>query len=400
MSHRLISKICLLMLGSVVFASGCGGGSNGGVGVGGTGNTSTPNTAASTPVTASGPITGFGSVIINGIRFDDSSALVVKDATGLAASALRLGMTVEVTGTKNADGLTGTAERIRVYSELKGPVQAINLATNTLTILGSAINIAPGTVIEGAADLTLVKVNDIVEAYGLRNLGTGEISATRLEIEPIAPGSPPTVSTVTLNGMVQNINSVSNRFSVNGQLIDHSNATLSGVLGNGVSVRIIGTILSTSTVLAAQTISVLTNTSPAEGRQIEIEGIVSNYVNRAQFKINGSAVDASNGSLSATAIGRLANGARCQAKGLAMNGIVIATFLDCSGGSSNTIYEISGAITTFASRASFVVRGQTIDATNAIFSNGNASNLAVGRRVEIKGPVSGGLLRATSVSFE
>ena len=46
-----------------VVAAGCGGGTDvAGVGSGGTG--------APTPVFASGPITGFGSVIVDGIRFD------------------------------------------------------------------------------------------------------------------------------------------------------------------------------------------------------------------------------------------------------------------------------------------------------------------------------------------
>ena len=61
------------------------GGDDGGVGSGGTGSF------------ASGTITGFGSIIVNGVRYDDSEARVV-DAAGKVGSSrdLQLGMVVEV----------------------------------------------------------------------------------------------------------------------------------------------------------------------------------------------------------------------------------------------------------------------------------------------------------------
>ena len=47
---------------------------------------------------ASGPITGLGSIIVNGIRYDDSQARVERDDDGSnqSAAALKLGMMVEV----------------------------------------------------------------------------------------------------------------------------------------------------------------------------------------------------------------------------------------------------------------------------------------------------------------
>ena len=54
-----------LLLAAFALLTGCGGG--GGVDSGGTGVT---------PSVSAGPITGFGSVIVAGVRFDDSTATV------------------------------------------------------------------------------------------------------------------------------------------------------------------------------------------------------------------------------------------------------------------------------------------------------------------------------------
>src|SRR5690606_36947233 len=74
----------------------CGGGGDGGgfastgVGSGGTG-------MFASSVSVSGPIRGFGSIIVNGIRFDDSNASISlgDDNGGLRSADLRLGMMVE-----------------------------------------------------------------------------------------------------------------------------------------------------------------------------------------------------------------------------------------------------------------------------------------------------------------
>ena len=71
----------LIAAGLAMLVVACGGG----VGSGGTGGF------------ASGPISGFGSVIVNGVRFDDTFATVVDgDGTTRTRDDLRLGMTVDI----------------------------------------------------------------------------------------------------------------------------------------------------------------------------------------------------------------------------------------------------------------------------------------------------------------
>ena len=93
-----------------------------------------------------GPISGFGSVIVGGVRFDDNCNCV-QDAEGaaFAREQLRLGMVVEVeSGPIRDDGSGGraaTATRVRLGSALLGPVSASELAGTRLTVLGQAVRL-------------------------------------------------------------------------------------------------------------------------------------------------------------------------------------------------------------------------------------------------------------------
>jgi Domain of unknown function (DUF5666) len=379
----------------------CGAGTQSGVGVGGTGTGTQTIAVAPTPVTITGPITGFGSVIVNGTRFDDTSALVIRDAITIASNALRLGMTIEVTGTKSADGLTGTAETIRVFSEIKGTTQTINSGSNSLVVLGTLITVDSNTVFSGAASIADIRLGDVVEAYGLRNLATGDISATRVEIEspPTPSGGGPVITPVSLTGVLQNLNSANSTFSVNGEIVGYASAIISGVLTNGLSVKVLGNSSNTSTQISAATVTVTMPTAPTEGRQIEIEGIVTNFLSRSDFKLNGVSINASSSALSTTQISRLSNGARCQVTGIMKSLIVQVSRLECESSGTNTIFEVSGYISAFTSVSNFTVRGQVIDASSATFSRGSATGLRVGREVEIKGPVVGGVLKASTIEI-
>ena len=110
--------LAALLVGSI---GGCGGG----VGTEGTGTFSS---------VGSGPITGFGSIVVGGVRYDDSGASVSDDdGNSTDRSQLALGMVVDVEGgaiTTSADGttLSATATRVRTRRALLGPADAIDLA--------------------------------------------------------------------------------------------------------------------------------------------------------------------------------------------------------------------------------------------------------------------------------
>src|SRR5665213_2200716 len=116
---------------------GCGGGSDpAGPSSGGTGSATVSSFAA-------GPISGFGSIIVNGVRFDDSTAVVSDDdgSPGTTGS-LKLGMTAEVHGGAISDDGTGPrakASEIVFGAALVGPVASIDATAKTLVVLGQTV---------------------------------------------------------------------------------------------------------------------------------------------------------------------------------------------------------------------------------------------------------------------
>jgi hypothetical protein len=144
--------VCLALLAS------CGGSGinlSGGVGSGGTG-------------VAEGAISGFGSVIVDGVEYDDSQARVVTEkasgATELAEA--KLGQRARLTLSS-----AGTASEIRVLPQLIGTASRSSDANGWFQILGQWVRIISAndadntpTVLDG---LTSVNVGDELEIHGV-----------------------------------------------------------------------------------------------------------------------------------------------------------------------------------------------------------------------------------------
>ena len=162
--HRLQhGKISAVACATVILAA-CGGGG------GNAANTGTTPTAAA-PAAAKGQITAFGSVVVNGVRYDtDNAQFNVNKAAGTQGD-LFVGQQVVVKGTNNGDG-TGVADQVIFDADLEGPVSAIDSANNRFTVLGQTVIVSGDTVFEGTSFSTLA-VDDIVEVSG-NDPGTAE----------------------------------------------------------------------------------------------------------------------------------------------------------------------------------------------------------------------------------
>jgi len=137
-----------LVLAALALLGGCGGVDSGGTGTG-----------MAPPTLAYGPITGFGSIIVVGVRYDESNAdIEADDGTMLARSALRLGMQAEVMASQIVSSATSApsavASSVRLRSEIVGPVEAIDTAAGELTVLGQRVAVVAST----AFDDTLASI--------------------------------------------------------------------------------------------------------------------------------------------------------------------------------------------------------------------------------------------------
>jgi len=118
----------LAALAALLITAGCGGGGG-----------DVPATTTQGRAVTQGTITGFGSIIVNGIRFDESAAQVIDD-DGQAhdRNELKLGMNVEVESSRiDRRSMSAKASRVRFGAAIVGPVSAISAGTTpkTLTLL-------------------------------------------------------------------------------------------------------------------------------------------------------------------------------------------------------------------------------------------------------------------------
>jgi hypothetical protein len=161
-----ITRLAILSLAVALTIAGCGGGT------GGTGASSAVSIGVMTK----------GSTIVNGVRFEDTTANIIIDDTPKTAAALQSGMVVQVLGTVNADGITGTAQRVKAQIEVRGQPTSVDPTANpqSLVLLGQTVIVDDQTVYSNLAGFGAITTSTLIEVHGLRDT-TGRIRATRIE---------------------------------------------------------------------------------------------------------------------------------------------------------------------------------------------------------------------------
>jgi hypothetical protein len=360
--------------------AGCGGG----VGEEGTGY-------------ASGPITGFGSVIVNDIVFDDSAASV-EDGEGGASNraALRLGMTVEVESGR-IEGGSARAARVRFDSAIRGAVEQV--LSDGFVVLGQRVSVDETTVYDSAlaAGLTALAPGQVVEVYGLIDVANARYRATRVERRP---GD--FALFYRLRGVVTDI-PARNTLRIGNALFSFAGAAaVPSDLAVGSFVRL--WVDKTPDAFGRWPVQRFgeAQRSLADIEGIVVKGLVTSVTSSASFRLDGRAVDASAASVSG---GTLAVGVRVEVRGRLVAGVFVATRVEVRSDQTEIErgFELRGAIE-LVDATSLVLRGITVSLTRPglVFVDGNASDLRVGRLVEVRGVVSssnGARLDAKEVRF-
>lgn len=283
----LIASLSMLALAA------CGGGSVG------TGSSNNPPPSGGIVRTgaAIGPITTFGSVFVNGVRYTTTGAtFTVDDAPGLE-SDLRVGDVVRVTG-RFDDGLTtGTATSVTFDDNVEGPVQTIDATAGSLVVLGQTVKVSADTSFDDniqPASLAGLAVGDIVEVSGLVMVD-GSIEATRIEKKPAG-------GLFEVHGTISSLDTVNRRFNLNALVVDYSAAQLDnfpgGQIANGQAVEAKGSALSAGGALLASRVEFEGTQAPgAAGDRIEIEGFITRFASAQDFDVSGVPVTTGTGTV-------------------------------------------------------------------------------------------------------
>ncbi len=369
-----------LAMGAALVASvmvGCGGG----VGTGGTGTFTY------------GPVTGFGSVIVSGIRFDESQARIEDDAgDGRTRDVLKLGMMVAIESdavSTDASGRLATANVVRFGSVLLGPVASVTTESSTLLALGQTVRTTATTVFDdGLGGLASIQPGNVIEVHGFIDAATQTVVATRVERGPV-----PTPF-YKVRGVVTDLSASAKTLRIGAATFDFSNATnVPADLANGQLL----TIRTPTTAVAGNLVassfgSVRLNQPPGDRDEADIRGVITAFTSTSRFVLNDTPVDATSATFEDGTAG-VVLGARVKVEGRFVGGVLIAREVETESDSNprDTEIELRGAIESVnASNTTFRLRGNTVfyGGSGVRFENGTAADLTVGRQVEAKGRLS------------
>lgn len=278
-------------LATVLLLQGCGGGggSSAPAPAAGGGGGAAPPPAAPPPATgvsvdrsglSVGTITGFGSIIVNGVRYETDSATILDDDDAIDEAALAVGDYVVVEGTLDEDGTTGVATRVLYDAEVEGPITSIDAAAGTFVVLGRTVIVDRATVFDdddfATQSIDGLMVGDRVEVSGLL-AQAGAVLATRIELSDELD--------FEVKGFVSNLDSGAATFQIGTQTVDFSSATLEdfddAMLANGQFVEVRGDALE-GDVLEATLIELeeeldFLGTEPDEDeeREFDFEGVIT-----------------------------------------------------------------------------------------------------------------------------
>jgi uncharacterized protein DUF5666 len=277
-------KTTLAAAGALAVLVACGGGS--------TGSMSSMSQAGMQPVVTMGTITAFGSVFVNGVRYDVSAASLTKNDTTVAQSALAVGEVALVHGREDAQSGQGAADSVDVEDRVVGPIASIDTMGSQLTVLGQTISVTASTSFGPGitpADLTGLKMGDSVEVSGLPGTG-GLIMATRI-------GRAESNEPLQVMGTVGTVDTAAHTLMINALTVDFSAANLSGFSSGGPAAGDLviarGTVFDATAVKLTATRLRKADTDrddQSQGGMVEEEGLITRFASVTDFDVAGAKV--------------------------------------------------------------------------------------------------------------
>ena len=387
--------LALTLLGSALALAGCGGG-----GASTTPPAVTPGgfTGPAAGSSALGAVSGFGSIIVGGVRFDDSAASVQDDdGVSMASGDLKLGMVVKVKGGKKTDdgsSVRAKADTIDVQSELQGPVDS--KTADTLVVLGQTVKITAATFFEDGLSLASLAVGAVVEVHGFVDPLVNTMAATRIESKPNA-------KSFKLQGAIKTLNTAAKTFNIGTVTISYLTADLPAglTLANDLVVRLrlaLTPLTGTRTALKIRKFEI----DKEDRNEAKVEGIVTAFTSSSAFSVNGLAVDASAATFESGKTG-VVLGARVEVEGSLVSGVLVAKKVSVEGRPEASRFELHGVVGGLDKTAqTFVLRRTTVNYSAASFAPGvTAATLANGQNLEVKGSrIAGNVILATLIALE
>jgi len=296
-----------------------------------------------------GKITAFGSIWVNGVRYDVSQAQFTRDgAIASGQGDYRIGETITIGGSVNADGISGVATSVTFEDALEGTVTAVSNDGETVTVMGQTVLTDALTVFHGFVLLTDLLYDNVVEISGSYD-ANGLLKATSITLKQTT--FTPDESILEVKGTIGNVDLNAKTFTLGTLQVNYSIATLnlsssSPTAGQYVEVKSLQA-LQGNTLIASEVELDDEFQQFGEGQEIELEGLVTSFADASRFSVNGQSVRTTantkfeNGSAADIVLNAL-----IEVEGqIDSQGILIAEEVSLKQGSSSDAIELEGTIT-------------------------------------------------------
>jgi hypothetical protein len=381
----------------------------------GGGSSSMNNTSSGmSTVMATGVITGFGSIFVNGVHFQTSGATLRKNGQVVDQSQLAVGEVAHIKGQVNESDETGSAAEVDVDESVVGPISGIDITNGLVTVLEQTVKLNGGTSFSKdiqPADITGLKVGDIISVDGMYD-STGTIVATRIE-----RGSASAVLQVV--GTVSGLNSASHTFMINGLIVDYTSATLTGFASggpnNGDTVEVQGTSFNdaTKTLTATSVARKQSDHEEADDKtNIEREGLITRFASATDFDVAGQPVTTTSSTIYKDgSAANLALNVKVEVEGmLNSSNVLVASVVSFEHNGSVELQSQVTAVNATAGTLTLLGVSITVnsmtrfeDDSTAHIQNFGLSSVSVGDTIKVRGyenPAGSGMVLATRLERE
>jgi hypothetical protein len=270
---------------------------------------------------SAGTVSGFGSIYVNGVRFDTSDAQVeINDNRFAGEGDIALGMVVRVEGRLSEATGVGVAEKVIYDRLLKGSISVVtevDANTRSLTVLGQTVIVQSDIAFDGTGFADLAS-GVLVEVSGFPNTA-GDIVATRIKHITAAQGP-----AFDVEGRLGALNLNEQRFELEGLTVDYTSATfVGGFAGDLVEeqrVEVEGDQLSQGVLTATSVRFKDMEFSVSPATRVHLEGLIEEFESASAFRVKGLLVDAGVAHIEHGSSNQFQNGVRVAIEGTVLSG--------------------------------------------------------------------------------
>jgi len=305
-----------------------------------------------------GPIDAFGSVFVNGIRYETNGAVFLINGQSATQDDLAIGQVIRIEATSPSN----TAMQVEYVETVKGPVQSIDLVNNRFVALGQTVQVTSTTAFDGVTLATLL-VGDVVE---VSNLAAMQFNIAGLKVTHNVAG--------LQNGQLVDVIGLANDFNID--------------------------------TLIASEIRTGFAPNPEEGQEVEVEGIITNFTSATLFEVNGLIVETNaNTQVEGGLLADLALGVRIEVEGIYLaSGRLLADHIEIKPDDTIEIRSIVEAVDSANNTITLLSTTFSVNSSTSYkeerepkVANFGLDDIAIGDDLSVDGAIKNGIPTLTSV---